>query len=152
MQRSSGWWRWLLIPWALPCGIVAWVLVILPLWALRLIALGDTGPGPVCVFHIRYPFYRRWNVWALLPECGRRLAYDTWLWLWGDTIVGFSAPFAAVLARPGNHRDERHELRHVDQWLVFGLTLPIAYLLNLAIFGYERNPFEVDARRAERNG
>jgi hypothetical protein len=44
----------------------------------------------------------------------------------------------------------RHERAHVEQWRRYGrLRFPLLYLWYHWKHGYEKNPFEVEARRAE---
>ncbi len=46
----------------------------------------------------------------------------------------------------------RHERVHVEQWRHFGpIGFPLRYLWNHLKHGYHANPFEVEARAAERN-
>lgn len=57
-----------------------------------------------------------------------------------------------VLTREGTlaERVLRHEEKHVDQWRRFGLMGFLSrYLWYHFRYGYDRNPFEVEARRAE---
>jgi hypothetical protein len=42
-----------------------------------------------------------------------------------------------------------HELRHHEQQLALGFVFHVLYAVFHLIYGYEKNPFEVDARRAE---
>ena len=77
--------------------------------------------------------------------------------------VGLSASWAsgmtlgyAVMIRRGFEDDVRvlsHELRHVAQYEACGGIKPFLsiHLANLAEFGYEDSPFEVDARAHERD-
>ena len=44
----------------------------------------------------------------------------------------------------------RHELEHVKQWQEYRWTFPVRYVMNHLRYGYFDNPFEVEARRAER--
>jgi hypothetical protein len=46
----------------------------------------------------------------------------------------------------------RHELAHVAQWDAHPWTFPLRYLWNHIHYGYHSNPFEVDARKAEKVG
>jgi hypothetical protein len=43
----------------------------------------------------------------------------------------------------------RHELAHVRQWQAHRLTFMSRYLMNHFRYGYEANPYEVEARAAE---
>jgi hypothetical protein len=51
------------------------------------------------------------------------------------------------------HLDERtlrHEQAHIEQWRRYGVVrFLLLYLWSHVRFGYWRNPFEVEARRAE---
>ncbi|HEX6306722.1 MAG TPA: DUF4157 domain-containing protein [Longimicrobiales bacterium] len=44
----------------------------------------------------------------------------------------------------------RHELEHVRQWRRAPLTFPLRYLWQHLRYGYRDNPYEVEARAAER--
>jgi hypothetical protein len=74
-------------------------------------------------------------------------------------MAGLRAPAAGVaLGRtivvlrgvPLTDRLLRHELVHVRQWLRHGVCFPILYLWYHLRHGYRGNPFEIEARRAER--
>lgn len=43
----------------------------------------------------------------------------------------------------------RHELTHVRQWEAHPFTFPVRYVWNHLRYGYDANPFEAEARRAE---
>jgi len=43
----------------------------------------------------------------------------------------------------------KHELEHVRQWRRNRWSFPLRYVLNHLRYGYEANPFEVEAREAE---
>ena len=43
--------------------------------------------------------------------------------------------------------NRKHERRHHLQWMVLFVLFPPLYLACLAIFGYNKTPFEQDARR-----
>ncbi|HEX6560082.1 MAG TPA: DUF4157 domain-containing protein [Longimicrobiales bacterium] len=43
----------------------------------------------------------------------------------------------------------KHELAHVRQWQENRWAFPVRYVVNHLRYGYERNPFEVEARAAE---
>ncbi|HUH13254.1 MAG TPA: DUF4157 domain-containing protein [Longimicrobiales bacterium] len=61
----------------------------------------------------------------------------------GDTIVVHpSAPLTPRLLR--------HELAHVRQWRAGGLLFPLRYTIGHLVHGYHRNPYEIEARAAER--
>lgn len=121
---------WPLYLWAAPT--VALVLLgLVPLWAVgqlrpRRLRAGawewEVAPGTL--FHRRYT-QRGWAGTAL-----------AWLLLF--------SPGAAEDARTA-----RHERRHLWQALWLGpLYLPV-YLALLGLYGYQRHPMEVDARRWE---
>jgi hypothetical protein len=76
----------------------------------------------------------------------------------GGLFSGMGQPAAAVtLGRtivvdpsvPIDRRLIRHELAHVRQWQQNPVTFPARYVLNHFRYGYERNPYEVEARAAE---
>jgi len=57
-----------------------------------------------------------------------------------------------VLTREASldERTLRHEQAHVEQWRRFGLLgFLVRYLWSHFRYGYEGNPFEIEARRAE---
>ena len=77
----------------------------------------------------------------------------------GGYLSGMKARAAAValgrtiLVHPAvqpNGRLLRHELAHVSQWARHPYTFPIRYIRAHLRHGYNRNPFEVEARAAER--
>jgi hypothetical protein len=43
----------------------------------------------------------------------------------------------------------RHELEHVRQWQAEPVLFPVRYAWNQLKHGYDRNPYEIAARRAE---
>ena len=45
----------------------------------------------------------------------------------------------------------RHELEHVRQWRERPVEFPLLYLWYHLRFGYDRNPFEIEARQAEQS-
>ncbi|NIQ56031.1 MAG: DUF4157 domain-containing protein [Gammaproteobacteria bacterium] len=58
-----------------------------------------------------------------------------------------------IVLRPGvqlGQRLLRHELAHVRQWQAHPWSFPLRYLVGHLRYGYHRNPFEVEARAAER--
>ena len=84
-----------------------------------------------------------------------------WLPVIAGKLSGMRAPAAAVtlgrtiIVHPGvqvTGRLLRHELAHVEQWQRHPLTFPARYLLNHIRYGYDANPYEVEARAAERQG
>ena len=59
---------------------------------------------------------------------------------WGGQALPHAVLLVSYTAQP-------EELRHTDQWLVFGIFfLPIWWLANL-LLGYDNNPLEVDAKK-----
>jgi hypothetical protein len=46
----------------------------------------------------------------------------------------------------------RHELEHVRQWRRNPISFPARYVINHLRYGYHDNPYEVEARDAERTG
>ena len=78
----------------------------------------------------------------------------------GGYLSGMKAHAAAValgrtiLVHPAAHPNARllsHELAHVSQWARHPYTFPIRYIRAHLRHGYNRNPFEVEARAAERH-
>ncbi len=90
-----------------------------------------------------------WQDGAQIVTVGGRLG----AWFWNMGWAGFTVGWSMLLwlgsenARP-SPVVIRHERRHVWHALVFGVLLWPLYLLGLALRGYRRNWFEVDARRA----
>jgi hypothetical protein len=79
--------------------------------------------------------------------------------LLGGLFSGMRGPAAAVtLGRtivvdptvPLDARLIRHELAHVRQWQEHPVTFPLRYVLNHVRYGYYDNPYEIEARVAER--
>lgn len=62
---------------------------------------------------------------------------------WNATTIGWSVFYWA----PPTVRITIHETRHVDQCLKFGLLFLPAYWVCTLVYGYQQNPFEVDARK-----
>ena len=81
--------------------------------------------------------------------------------LLGGYLSGMGRPAAAVTlgrtilfhpsVEPGA-RLLRHELAHVEQWRRHPFTFPFRYTAAHIRFGYRNNPFEIEARAAERHG
>jgi hypothetical protein len=78
----------------------------------------------------------------------------------GGWLAGMRQPAAAVtlgdaiLVHPDARLTPgllRHELAHVRQWRAQPFTFPLRYLLRHVRHGYQRNPYEVEARADERN-
>lgn len=92
---------------------------------------------------------------------GVALRTARWLPVIAGRMSGMRAPAAAVTL--GNtiivHPDVeltsrllRHELEHVRQWQRNPVTFPARYVINHFRYGYDANPYEVEARAAERTG
>jgi hypothetical protein len=62
--------------------------------------------------------------------------------LWNVIVVGPDVEITRRLLR--------HELAHVSQWRRAPLLFPLRYLLQHLKHGYDNNPYEVEARAAER--
>ena len=84
-----------------------------------------------------------------------------WLPVIAGKLSGMRAPAAAVTLGdtiivhpdvPLTGRLLRHELEHVRQWRRNPLSFPARYLINHVRYGYHDNPYEVEARAAERTG
>jgi hypothetical protein len=76
----------------------------------------------------------------------------------GGLFSGMGGPAAAVtlgrtiIVDPGAPLDARlvkHELAHVRQWQESPAAFPLRYVVNHFRYGYDRNPYEVEARQAE---
>jgi hypothetical protein len=95
---------------------------------------------------------------ADLPE-GVVVVRGRWVPALGGLLSGMRASAAAttlgntIVVHPSvqlTDRLLRHELEHVRQWRRQPFTFPLQYVWNHVRFGYEHNPFEVEARLAER--
>lgn len=84
-----------------------------------------------------------------------------WLPVIAGRLSGMQAPAAAVtlgntiIVHPRvtlTGRLLRHELAHVRQWQRYPITFPARYVINHLRYGYEANPYEVEARAAEGGG
>lgn len=84
-----------------------------------------------------------------------------WIPSLGGRLCGMGGPAAAVTlgstivvhpAVPLDDRLLRHELAHVRQWRARPLAFPVLYLARHIRHGYRNNPYEVEARAAERPG
>ena len=73
-----------------------------------------------------------------------------------SSALGMTLGYAVVVVRgyEGNVRLLSHEFRHVAQYEACGGIAPFLtmHLADLAAFGYEDSPFEVDARAHEQDG
>lgn len=76
----------------------------------------------------------------------------------GGLFSGMGGPAAAVtlgrtiVVDPAVRVDARlvmHELAHVRQWQENPVAFPLRYVLNHFRYGYDQNPYEVEAREAE---
>lgn len=92
-----------------------------------------------------------------LPD-GVALRYARWLPGIAGLLSGMRQAAAAVtlgntiVVHPSVRITERlvkHELEHVRQWQQNRWSFPVRYVLNHLRYGYEQNPFEVEAREAE---
>ena len=117
--------------WAAPTTVACLLLFLLPMWVLR-----QARP---CLW--------RAGAWEWTVNTSSRF----WRWYvrdggWGATTLGWCILFAS-------DADVRplavHERRHVAQNLVLGPAFMPVYALLWLVYGYERNPFERDARAAE---
>lgn len=87
----------------------------------------------------------------------RRSRVIPWL---GGILSGMGRSAGAValgrtiVVHPGTRADERllrHELAHVAQWLHAPFVFPFRYIRAHIRHGYRENPYEVEARSAERD-
>jgi hypothetical protein len=101
---------------------------------------------------------------AAIPDVNEPVPDDVsvraarWLPVIAGKLSGMQAPAAAVtlgrtiIVHPRvklTGRLLRHELAHVRQWQRYPITFPARYVLNHFRYGYEANPYEVEARAAE---
>ena len=95
------------------------------------------------------------------PQAGVAVRSARWLPVIAGKLSGMRAPAAAVtlgrtiIVHPSvqlTGRLLRHELAHVQQWQRYPLTFPARYLMNHIRYGYDANPYEVEARTAELQG
>jgi hypothetical protein len=122
--------RYLQCLWVLPIAIPIYVCYLWPFEALGLLKRAGEDVDRVA-YNVEH---HRW------PRCLRRL------WLDWD---GHALPGAIVVY--GHWSDVlRHEREHVEQWYRWGVLFPIVYGIYLLRYGYHDNPFEVEARKAER--
>jgi hypothetical protein len=116
--------------WSSPGILVLWAVYVLPLWLCGQLVRIPSGRFSVLAFQV---------------------ADDAWGWYhrawrgWG----GFGAHAVVIFRGEPVERMWRHELRHTDQALVFGVLWGPLYVLGL-LWGYRGNPFERDAMRAEK--
>jgi hypothetical protein len=79
-----------------------------------------------------------------------------WLggWLSGHGQAATAVTLGStIIVHPTAQLDRRllqHELAHVRQWRQRPFTFPLRYLWQHLRHGYRNNPFEVEARNAER--
>ncbi|MGH7551835.1 MAG: eCIS core domain-containing protein [Longimicrobiales bacterium] len=92
-----------------------------------------------------------------LPE-GVAVVRGRWVPVLGGLLSGMRGHAAAttlgdtIIVHPSVELTERlltHELEHVRQWRRQPFLFPVLYAWNHLRFGYESNPYEVEARRAE---
>jgi hypothetical protein len=83
----------------------------------------------------------------------------SWIPRLGGWLSGHDQPAIAVtlgstiIVHPTAQLTRRllqHELAHVRQWRQRPFTFPLRYVLQHVRHGYRNNPFEVEAREAER--
>jgi hypothetical protein len=83
----------------------------------------------------------------------------SWIPRIGGWLSGHDQPATAVTlgstiivhpAAPLTRRLLQHELAHVRQWRQRPVTFPLRYIWQHLRHGYRDNPFEVEARAAER--
>ena len=91
-----------------------------------------------------------------LPDDAELRAAALQVGLSQSTALGMTLGYAVVVVRgyEDNVRLLSHEFRHVAQYEACGGIAPFLamHLADLAAFGYEDSPFEVDARAHERDG
>ena len=102
------------------------------------------------------------SIEAALPETipsGVGVYRNKWIPVVAGVLSGMRSHAAAVtlgdaiLVHPDvpiTPRLLRHELAHVKQWQAQPLLFPVRYALGHLRYGYDDNPFEVEARAAER--
>ncbi|MGH7466440.1 MAG: hypothetical protein ACRENP_00490 [Longimicrobiales bacterium] len=105
-------------------------------WMVQEMELPVALPGAVRVFRTRWvPLIGGWLSGMRRPAAAVTL---------GDAIL----VHPEVRVTPGLLR---HELAHVQQWRAQPLTFPLRYVLHHLRYGYQRNPYEVEARAHEQN-
>ena len=96
----------------------------------------------------------------MVPD-GVNVRAARWLPVIAGKLSGMRGPAAAVtlgrtiIVHPNvrlTSRLLRHELAHVRQWQQHPITFPVRYAMNHIRYGYDANPFEVEARAAELPG
>jgi hypothetical protein len=89
---------------------------------------------------------------------GAALRTAVWLPAIAGRLSGMGGPAAAVtlgrtvVVHPSvrvTPQLVRHELAHVRQWQKNRWTFPVRYVVNHFRYGYDQNPYEVEARAAE---
>lgn len=100
------------------------------------------------------------DIEEVIPE-GVAVRAARWLPIIAGRLSGMRAPAAAVtlgrtiIVHPNvqlTGRLLRHELAHVRQWQQHPVTFPARYVINHLRYGYDANPYEVEARAAEHEG
>jgi hypothetical protein len=77
-----------------------------------------------------------------------RIVYKAWWMFWAHGMVLW--PWMWIKAAHVSTRLFRHELEHCYQIARLGrLRFYVTYLFYSVRYGYKRNPFEVEARKAE---
>ncbi len=114
--------------WVLPVALPIWLLYLLPAVALGWLKIRRRERFLVVRFEVTGS-----DGWYV----------DRWA-RWGGQALPFAVLINPVRSSPTL---TLHELRHTDQWLLFGpLFFPLWALFNVT-HTYRRNPFEVDASR-----
>ena len=98
------------------------------------------------------------DVEGLAP--GVSVVRGRWIPVLGGRLSGMKGPAAAVtlgrtiVVHPDVALTPRllnHELAHVRQWQTRPFTFPLRYVWHHIRRGYQSNPYEIEARAAERN-
>ena len=97
-----------------------------------------------CAFVAWFSRQARWvgyhTFWSpILLRCTNHMAAMT-LWNWTFLLQGLTPLDAAI---------RRHEDTHVAQFAARPYLFPFLYLTSLALHGYQRSPYEIEARLAE---
>jgi hypothetical protein len=91
---------------------------------------------------------------------GVSIVRGAWIPRLGGRLSGMRGPAAAVtlgntiIVHPDVALTRRlldHELAHVRQWARQPLSFPVRYLWHHIRHGYHNNPYEIEARAAERS-
>ena len=84
----------------------------------------------------------RWYLWPLLAYLRLTGFHYMVLW-WGNWCTCYWRN------QTPSPRMMRHELVHAAQWNRYKWRFPFIYIWYQFRYGYQRNPFEVEAREAE---